>query len=92
MENKIMNKVVVRRWGNSHGIRIPKDYMEMLHINENEPVEMSVEDNVITIRKCRKFNSLKERLENFYGKPIDNIYIENVKEVDWGAPEGAEVW
>lgn len=92
MENKMINKVVVRRWGNSHGIRIPKDYMEMLHINENESVEMSIENSAITIRKCRKFNNLKERLEAFYGKPIDDIFIENTQEIDWGAPEGDEVW
>lgn len=92
MEKNIIIKVPVRKWGNSQAIRIPKNYLDSLGIKENEPVLLSLEDESIVIKKSRKFNSLKERLEAFYGKTIDNIFIENTQEIDWGAPEGEEVW
>jgi antitoxin MazE len=92
MEKNIIIKVPVRKWGNSQAIRIPKNYLDSLGIKENEPVLLSLEDESIVIKKSRKFNSLKERLETFYGKTIDDIFIENTQEIDWGAPEGEEVW
>lgn len=91
MADKIINKAVIRKWGNSQGIRIPKDYMERLQVNINEPVEICIENDAITIRKCRKFNNLQERLEAFYGKPIDDIFIENTQEIDWDVPESEEI-
>ena len=36
--------------------------------------------------------SLKERLEAFYGKPIDDICVESTPEVDTGSPVGTEYW
>ncbi len=92
MAAKIINRAVIRKWGNSQAIRIPKNYLDSLGIKENDPVSLSLEDNSIVIKKSRKFNSLKERLEAFYGKPIDDIFIENTQDVDCGAPAGDEVW
>lgn len=37
-------------------------------------------------------SNLEERLEAFYGKPIDDIFVEDTQEVDTGAPRGTEVW
>ncbi len=34
---------------------------------------------------------LKERLETFYQKPIDEIYVESSQEVDTGKPTGKEI-
>ena len=82
----------IQKWGNSQGIRIPKKYLNILHIEENETVELSIINDAILIQKRKKFNNLAERLEAFYGKPIDDIYIENTNEVDWGEPEGEEIW
>lgn len=39
-----------------------------------------------------KYSNLEERLEAFYGKPIDDIFVEDTQEVDTGAPRGTEVW
>lgn len=37
-------------------------------------------------------DSLKSRLEAFYGKPVDEIYVEKSPEIDTGKPVGEEVW
>jgi antitoxin MazE len=40
----------------------------------------------------KRYNSLSERLEAFYGKPIDEIYVETGTEISTGSPVGGEVW
>ena len=40
----------------------------------------------------KKYLTLKERLEAFYNKPIDDIYVESSQEVDVGTHVGDEVW
>lgn len=37
-------------------------------------------------------NSLAERLEAFYKRPIDEIYVKSTQEVDAGDPKGNEIW
>lgn len=36
--------------------------------------------------------NLKERLEEFYEKPIEEIHLEKTEEIDTGKPVGEEVW
>lgn len=44
----------------------------------------------VTIEKINKpkYNSLVERLEAYYKRPIDEIYVESTQEVDVGNPKG----
>lgn len=37
-------------------------------------------------------DNLKEKLEMFHNKPIDDIYITSSEEVDVGEPVGDEIW
>lgn len=37
-------------------------------------------------------SNLKEKLEMFHNKPIDDIYITSSEEVDAGEPVGDEIW
>ena len=48
----------------------------------------------MTIEKINKpkYLNLQERLEAFYNKPIDEIYVESTQEVDVGDPVGNEQW
>lgn len=39
-----------------------------------------------------KYNNLVERLEDFYNKPINEIYVESTQEIEVGIPVGKEVW
>ena len=85
----------IQRWGNSHGIRIPKVLLEALHIRENDRVELIQTEDTITLRKAAApaHRTLEERLTAFYGQPIEKIgRIDNGPEVDWGEAEGSEVW
>ena len=83
----------ISRWGNSQGIRIPKSLLETLGLRENDRVELDCQDGAITIRRAAaRHRTLEERLTEYYGKPLDQIEPFHAEEVDWGGPEGGEVW
>jgi antitoxin MazE len=87
-------QATIQKWGNSQGIRIPKAFLEALGMRENDTVDLSRVDNNIVITKVepKKYNNLSERLEDFYGKPIDEIYVESETEISTGSPVGGEMW
>lgn len=84
----------VQRWGNSHGVRIPKALLDALDIRENDRVELTERNGVIELRKVvgARHRTLEERLSAFYGKPVDKIGRLDESEVSWGKPKGREVW
>ena len=99
MEQKVENnlfisKTAVRRWGNSQGIRLSKEIINRMNLKEDDEVSISIDDGKMIIEKINKpkYLNLKERLEAFYNKPIDEIYVESTQEVDTGIPKGEEVW
>lgn len=82
----------ITKWGNSQGIRIPRTLTSILGIKLNEQVEIGIENNAIYIKKSLHYKNITERLESFYQKPIDDIFVQSTEEVDWGTPEGDEIW
>lgn len=84
----------VQKWGNSQGIRIPKYILEEVGLNIDDEVKLQKIDNKLVIEKVEKNSpfTLKEHLENYYGKPIEDIKsIDNNEEVNWGKSEGDEI-
>jgi len=92
----------IQKWGNSQAVRIPKAVLECLMLQENDQVDIQadVENDSIVIRKNqrkrRSKKSLEQNLEEFFGKPIDEILADDTLyspvEYDWGAPVGREIW
>lgn len=75
----------VKVWGNSQGIRIPKELLEDAGITLNELLDISVSDGVITLTKAFRHKTLEERAEEYGGSlNLDGEY-------DWGEPVGREV-
>lgn len=92
-ESIFISQTAIKKWGNSQGIRLSKEIISSAGLKENDSVEISVNNGVITIKKVNpKYLTLKERLEAFYNKPIDDIYVESSQEVDVGTHVGNEVW
>ena len=101
MESKILNgdnvytiQTNIRRWGNSQGIRLSKEILAQMNLQENDTVGINVYDGKMTVEKVNKpkYLNLAERLEAFYKRPIDEIYVESTQEVDVGDPVGNEIW
>ncbi len=55
-------QVQVARWGNSLGVRIPKDIAGKLGLNEGARVEMAAEDDRIVITVARPRYALADPL------------------------------
>lgn len=76
----------VKEWGNSQGIRLPKEVLKSAGIGLNEFLDVTVSDGAITLVKSFRHKTLEERAAEFDGKlMLDGEY-------DWGEPAGREVW
>ena len=86
-------QTTVVKWGNSHGIRLPKAFLQSINIVENDPVDVQLDNQKIIITKieAKKRKTLEQRLFEFYGENFDAI-VEPQEEYDWGKPAGKEIW
>jgi len=76
--------VALKKWGNSLALRIPKDILNTLAIDENSIMELSVNNGMLTVKP--KSNTLLETL-------VSQISSENLhKEIDSGRSVGSEEW
>lgn len=82
----------LQKWGNSHGIRVPKQVLTDLDIKENDKLSINVVDGEIIIKKEKPHKTLKDRLEEFYKKPISEIKMLKEEEISTGYPVGEEIW
>lgn len=76
----------VKVWGNSQGVRIPKELLQDAGIALNERLDISAFDGVITLTKTFRHRTLEERAAEYGG----NLNLDG--EYDWGEPVGREVW
>ena len=92
-ENSYTIQTNIRRWGNSQGIRLSKEILAQMDLQENDTVGIKIYDGKMTVEKINKhtYLNLTERLEAFYKRPIDEIYVESTQEVDVGDPQGNEI-
>ncbi len=92
--NAFTTQTIIRRWGNSQGIRLSKEILSQMNLKEDDMIGISIYDGKMTIEKVNKpkYLNLEERLEAFYKRPIDEIYVESTQEVDVGDPKGNEIW
>ena len=83
------------KWGNSRGIRLPKPFLESLDLKDNDMVDVLADNGKIIIQKSYQHKTVKQRIEEFYGKDFETVLKENpyeYKEMDWGQPAGEEIW
>ncbi len=79
-------KTQVKNWGNSQGIRIPKEILQMAGIEIDQLLDISVADGIIYLEKPFRHKTLEERAMAYNG----NLNLDG--EFDWGKPVGREVW
>ena len=79
-------QVQLKAWGNSQGIRLPKEILQDAGITLNEVLNVTVKNGVITLTKAFAHKTLEERAVEYNG----NLNLDG--ELDWGEPLGREVW
>ncbi|MBU0648483.1 AbrB/MazE/SpoVT family DNA-binding domain-containing protein [Patescibacteria group bacterium] len=77
-------KTNIQKWGNSLGIRIPSTIVKELSLENGSEVEIVEDSNQIVIKPQGQPN-LKDMID-----AIDETNIHS--EVDFGRPEGKEIW
>ena len=81
-----MTFATVQKWGNSHGVRIPKHLLDSLNWQSGEKISLHTRGNRLIIEKApqKKRKTIEELLDSFE--------IDKTAEFDWGKPVGREVW
>jgi antitoxin MazE len=79
-------KTTVKKWGNSAAVRIPSAVMQTVRLQLDEVVEVREEEGRIVIEPLRQKTFLLDDL-------LKGITSKNLHQaVDFGRPEGKEVW
>ena len=77
-------EAVIKKWGNSLGIRIPTHIARGLSLKDGSFVDINNKGEEIIIKPITK-NSLSEMLSKINEQNIHN-------EIDTGKPVGKEIW
>ena len=80
-----MLTTTVTKWGNSQGVRIPRDILDNVKIVAGETVAIFSEDDAIVIKKISKKKTIQELFAGY-----DGAYVP--EEVETGSPLGEEIW
>jgi antitoxin MazE len=75
----------VQKWGNSLGLRIPKNIADSIGLSVGGNVSVSLKNGAIIVELKSKILDLKKAMKNY--KPEDYH-----AELDWGSPVGKELW
>ena len=79
-------KTRIQKWGNSLALRIPKSFANEVGLEQDSPVEVSLEDGKLVIKSAPKSKLTLKRLLAQVTK--DNRH----SEFDTGTAIGSEVW
>jgi antitoxin MazE len=78
----------VQKWGNSQGLRFPRDVLRKASISIGEEVDISAKKGEIVVRPTVRTRG-KYRLRDLVSKMPANYKL---AEEDWGKPIGRETW
>ena len=79
--------VRVNRWGNSFGIRLPKEFIDSANITEKSQVEISLTDEGLLVTRAKepyKHIHLAERFKDYKGDYKGEA-------INWGEDVGGEI-
>jgi antitoxin MazE len=77
-------QVLLKRWGNSIGLRIPKGIADSIGLKADDTVDINASQDGFEVKKARRKYVLKDLL--------CRVTPENRHDpVDWGGPKGNEL-
>lgn len=82
-----MTTVTVAKWGNSVGVRLPKECLAAGQISIGDKLQVEAALDQITFKRLRE--PTKYRLEDIL-ESFDTPGIH--EELAWGGAKGAEIW
>ena len=79
-------EVQLKEWGNSQGIRLPKTVLQEAGFQLNETLTVEIERGKIILSRPFRHKTLEERIAE------SGCELTGIGEIDWGIPQGNEVW
>lgn len=76
----------LKAWGNSQGIRFSKEFLAAAGIRADDVLNAEIREGKIILSKAILHRTLQQRAEAYGGS------LNLSDEVDWGEPQGNEVW
>jgi len=77
-------QVLVSKWGNSLGLRLPKTLAAEIGVSDGQKVEVRAEGGRIIVEPVRKTYSLEQMMENVTPEAMREAW-------DWGPDVGREI-
>lgn len=79
-------EIVIKKWGNSDGIRIPNNILKALNLKTNDVLNIDTDGKkiIISVPKKKKI-SLANEFKNYKGKNL-------AKDFSWDESVGKEIW
>lgn len=78
----------ILKWGNSQGLRIPRDLIAAAHLKLGDEVDLTVKDGAILITPARRVRG-RLKLEELVARIPET---DKPEETSWGTPTGKETW
>lgn len=78
-------KLLVKRWGNSLAVRLPKEVATRAELGEGSGLTLEMKGNAIVLTPDRRRPSLNELLADYERAGAQ-------PELDWGESQGSEEW
>jgi antitoxin MazE len=75
----------IAQWGNSLGVRLPQAIAQEIGLKAGTIISISTEGDKIILSPAKPKYTLQELLKNVTPEQQHD-------EVDWGEPQGEEVW
>ncbi|MBQ6090824.1 MAG: AbrB/MazE/SpoVT family DNA-binding domain-containing protein [Lachnospiraceae bacterium] len=79
-----MSQVAIRSWGNSQGIRLSKEIMDIMGLKISDTLDIEVYHDEIILRKAFRHKTFEERMLEYHNKI-------SACDFDWGEPVGREL-
>ncbi len=78
----------MQKWGNSQGLRFSRSILNQAKISPGDPVDISARAGEIIVKHVAAVRG-KYHLKDLLSKMPDNY---KPLEMDWGSPQGKEIW
>jgi antitoxin MazE len=85
IEMEVTMQAAIAKWGNSLAVRLPAQVAREINVIDGSQVDLTIQDGTVMIRAARPRYKLSELLAGM--EPMDSV-----EDVDFGSPQGEEVW
>ncbi len=82
-------QVTIKKWGNSQGIILPKEIMELMNAKIGDALDAVIDNGKLTLQPAKKkftHKTLEERMDE------TGLQLSFGHEIEWGESRGSELW